>query len=177
MKQSKVIVLLISLAVLAGVSTGIAIFTSFRSAHSSSTVTSVPAEASNLVTLHNSFQLSVPVAIASWIGFGIVFAFWRGSYGRSLWREAGLDKNVYDLMIKMRGGNSRLELLRNLESPKQRNELSQLTGIDWKEVDRQVNLLQSYGLVSVYAESGSIKIYKLTEQGELILKLIGELNG
>ena len=80
-------------------------------------------------------------------------------------------------MVKMRGGNSRLELLRNLESPKQRNELSQLTGIDWKEVDRQVNLLHSYGLVSVYAETGSVKIYKLTEQGQLILKLIGELNG
>lgn len=76
----------------------------------------------------------------------------------------------------MRGGNSRLELLRNLETPKQRNELTQITGIDWKEVDRNIGLLLSYGLVSIYAESGSVKIYKLTEQGRLLLKLIDEMN-
>ena len=180
MKQPKVIVLLllISLATLAVVSTGVAVFMTLRSippAHSNAGAAHLPSQSLASVTQH-TFQLSVPVAIASWVGFGIVFAFWRGSYGRSVWREAGLDKNVYDLMIKMRGGNSRLQLLRNLESPRQRSELSHLTGLDWKEVDRQVNVLLSYGLVSVYAETGSVKIYKLTGQGQLILKLIDELN-
>ena len=132
--------------------------------------------ASNHVAIYDSYGAFIPISIASWLGFGVVLAFWRGSYGRSAWRKAGLDKNVYDLMVKMRGGNSRLRLLRNLESPRQRNELSQLTGMDWKEVDRQVYLLQSYGLVSVYAESGSVKMFKLTEQGHLFLKLMGELN-
>ena len=122
------------------------------------------------------YQSLIPISIASWIGFAVLFTFWKVSYDRSAWRKAGFDKNVYDLMVKMRGGNSRLELLRNLESPKQRNELSHLTGIDWKEVDRQVNLLQTYGLVSVYANSGSVKIYKLTEHGHLFLKLTSELN-
>ena len=180
-KQPKIIALLISLAVLAIASTGLAIFTSSNSTPSYSTASPSSStstfNAQNLVSTRNTYETFIPVAISSWVGFGVVFAFWRGNYGRSVWREAGLDKSVYDLMVKMRGGNSRLELLRNLESPKQRNELSQLTGIDWKEVDRQVNLLHSYGLVSVYAETGSVKIYKLTEQGQLILKLIGELNG
>ncbi len=68
----------------------------------------------------------------------------------------------------------RLELLRNADSPKQRNELSQITGIDRREVDRQINLLLSYGLVAIHAESGSMKIYRLTEQGRLLLKLLNE---
>lgn len=173
MRQPKLIALLISLGVVAVASTGIAIYRSFNTAHA---FAAASPSVNDLVSVHNSYQLFVPISIASWIGFGVVFAFWRGNYGRSIWREAGLDKSVYNLMVKMRGGNSRLELLRNLESPRQRNELSQLTGIDWKEVDRQVNLLQSYGLVSVYAETGSVKIFKLTEQGQLLLKLMDELN-
>lgn len=168
MKRQTISALLISLAVIALSSTVAAIYSlliagDFRSGAN---------EVGSTV-----LQVSIfPIAIASWLGFGVVFAFWRGNSGRTTWRRAGFDKNVYDLMVKMRGGNSRLELLRNLESPKQRNELSQLTGIDWKEVDRQIGLLLSYGLVSVHAESGSVKIYKLTEQGGLLLKLMGELN-
>lgn len=126
---------------------------------------------------HTGYLISIPVSIGSWTGFGITFVLWRGSYGRSsIWQKSGLDKNVYDLIVKMRGGNSRLQLLRSLDSPKQRNELTLLTGIDWKEVDRNIGLLLSYGLVSIYAESGSVKIYKLTEQGRLLLKLIDEMN-
>ena len=173
-KRSTTKILLIALAVIAIVSTS-AIFIIGSQSYSSSQGGAITGT-SNHIEIYDCYLVFVPVSIASWLGFGIVLAFWRGSYGRSAWRKAGLDKNVYDLMVKMRGGNSRLELLRNLESPRQRNELSQLTGMDWKEVDRQVNLLQSYGLVSVYVESGSVKMFKLTEQGHLFLKLMGELN-
>jgi len=84
---------------------------------------------------------------------------------------------VYDLMIGMRGGGSRVSLLQNMDSPKHRLELSELTGIDWKEVDRQLAVLEKYSLVKVYAQSGTVKLYQVTEQGKLLLGLIEELNG
>jgi hypothetical protein len=55
----------------------------------------------------------------------------------------------------MRGGTSRLALMQSLETPRHRQELSEVTGIDWKEVDRELGALEKYGLVKVYAQSGS----------------------
>jgi DNA-binding HxlR family transcriptional regulator len=52
--------------------------------------------------------------------------------------------------------------------------LFRLTGIDWKEVDRQIGLLEQYGFVSVDAQEGPIKLYKLTEQGRMLVKLLDE---
>ena len=78
-------------------------------------------------------------------------------------------------MVKMRGSTSRLALLRGLETPRHRNELSEITGIDWKEVDRQLGVFEKYGLAKVYVSSGTIKMYQLTEHGRLLLQLMDEL--
>jgi len=89
--------------------------------------------------------------------------------------KAGFDKSVYDLMVKMRGSGSRLSILQSLvQSPHHRNELSEMTGIDWKEVDRQIGLLWQHGFVSVDAQAGPVKMYKLTEQGRSLVKLMDE---
>ena len=64
-----------------------------------------------------------------------------------------------------------------MESPKHRHELSELTGIDWKEVDRQLSVMEKYGLVKVQVQSGTVKLYQVTEQGRLLLKLVEELSG
>ncbi len=79
--------------------------------------------------------------------------------------------------ITMRGGGSRITLLENMETPKNRLELSELTGIDWREVDREVSILEKYGLVKIYAQTGTVKMYQVTEQGKLLMNLVGELNG
>ena len=79
-------------------------------------------------------------------------------------------------MIGMRGGTSRLTLLQQMAAPRHRQELSELTGIDWKEVDRELGLLEKYGLVKIYAQSGTVRLYQVTEQGSLLVKLIEELN-
>ena len=50
-----------------------------------------------------------------------------------------------------------------------------MTGIDWKEVDRQVGVMEKYGLVKIYAQAGNVKLYQTTEQGRLLLKFIDEL--
>jgi DNA-binding transcriptional ArsR family regulator len=120
-----------------------------------------------------------PLSIAGWIAVGLVVFQGRASRHsqiKSLFARKGFGGDVYDLMIGMRGGGSRVSLLQNMESPKHRHELSELTGIDWKEVDRQLAVLEKYGLVKVYAQSGSVKLYQVTEQGKLLLGLIAELN-
>lgn len=122
--------------------------------------------------------VSVPLAFAGWsvlAGLIAATAWWKKSYA-SPWKNTGIDKGAYNLMIRMRGGVSRLNLLRTLEVPRHRNELSELTGIDWKEVNRQIGLLQKYGLVSVHSQSGIVKLYKTTEQGKLLIQLVEELN-
>lgn len=79
-------------------------------------------------------------------------------------------------MVKMRGAGSGLSILHTLtEAPRHRNELSEITGIDWKEVDRQIGLLQRYGFVSVEAQAGPVKMYKLTEQGRSLVNLLDEM--
>jgi len=75
----------------------------------------------------------------------------------------------------MKGARSRLTLLANLNEPRHKTELSTLNGLDWKEVDREITLLEHFGLISVYAQSGSVKMNKVSEQGKLLLKLVSEL--
>jgi DNA-binding transcriptional ArsR family regulator len=112
------------------------------------------------------------LSISSWAIFCVTF-FIRGISRR--WRRLGFDKEVFQLMVNMRGARSRLTLLNYLDEPRQRAELSKLSGLDWKEVDREIDLLQHFGLTTVYAQSGSVKLYKLSEQGRLMLRLLMEL--
>jgi DNA-binding HxlR family transcriptional regulator len=99
----------------------------------------------------------------------------RRSQVKSLFAKRGFGGEVFDLMIGMRGGGSRLALLRGMQEPRHRQELSEITGIDWKEVDRQITVLERYGLVKMYAQSGTVQMYQITEQGRLLLNLIADL--
>jgi DNA-binding transcriptional ArsR family regulator len=124
------------------------------------------------------FFYAPPLSIAGWIAVGLVVFQGRASRHsqvKSLFARKGFGGDVYDLMIGMRGGGSRVSLLQNMDSPRHRQELSELTGIDWKEVDRQLEVLEKYGLVKLYAQSGTVKLYQVTEQGKLLLGLIEEL--
>jgi DNA-binding transcriptional ArsR family regulator len=126
------------------------------------------------------FTYSIPLAGSGWVGVGLVL--FQGRIGgrrsqvKNMFEKMGFGSEVYDLMIGMRGSGSRLSLLQQMESPKHRLELSELTGIDWKEVDRQISVLEKYGLVKVYAQSGTVKLYQVTEHGKLLLNLVAELN-
>lgn len=119
------------------------------------------------------------LSAAGWSAVALIVVqgrFSRKSQIRSAFLKRGLGSDVFDLMVGMRGGNSRLALLQSLETPRHRQELSEATGIDWKEVDRELGILEKYGLVKVYAQSGSVRIYQTTEQGGLLVKLLEELN-
>lgn len=124
-------------------------------------------------------SLSFPLSLGGWSAVALVIfqgRTSRRSQARRLFLKQGLDSDVYDLMIGMRGRTSRLALLQRMETPRHRQELSELTGIDWKEVDRELGLLEKYGLVKMYAQSGTVRLYQVTEQGSLLVKLLGELN-
>jgi DNA-binding HxlR family transcriptional regulator len=124
------------------------------------------------------WQYSLPFSAFGWIFVGLsVLAggHSRKSRIRSLFAKKGFSGEVFDLMIGMRGGGSRLALLRGMQEPKHRQELADITGIDWKEVDRQIGVLEKYGLVKMYAQSGTVQIYQITEQGKLLLNLVEDL--
>jgi hypothetical protein len=127
------------------------------------------------------FGYSIPLSVTGWIAVGLVVFQGRisGNHSRvkSAFAKMGFGPDVYDLMITMRGGGSRITLLENMATPKNRLELSELTGIDWREVDREISILEKYGLVKIYAQTGTVKMYQVTEQGKLLMNLVGELNG
>jgi len=107
---------------------------------------------------------------------GRIAGGFRRSRVKSLFASRGFGPDVYDLMVTMRGGGSRITLLENMETPRNRLELSELTGIDWREVDREISILEKYGLVKIYAQTGTVKMYQVTEQGKLLMNLVGELS-
>jgi hypothetical protein len=136
----------------------------------------------SLVTTNPVFGFSLPLSVAGWVTVGLVLfqgkvSGNRRSRVRGAFAKMGFGSDVFDLMMGMRGAGSRISLLENMESPKHRLELSELTGIDWKEVDRQLSVMERYGLVKVQTQSGTVKLYQVTEQGKLLLKLVAELAG
>jgi DNA-binding HxlR family transcriptional regulator len=168
----------ISLLSFALVWTVISTFTLFSAYTGSSAKDSLgPAELT-----HSLLTYSAPLAGIGWALTGLftIHERWRfdkRSQIRNLFSRMGFAPEVYNLMVGMRGARSRASLLHNLDSPKHRLELSELTGIDWKEVDRQLCVLEKYGLVRVYAQSGIIKLYQVTEHGKLLIRLVNELSG
>lgn len=123
-------------------------------------------------------RYSFPLSIFGWSAIALIYFQGRTksvSQAKRLFLQLGLG-SAYDLMVGMRGGTSRLVLLQHMETPRHRQELSELTGIDWKEVDREVGLLEKYGLVKMSARSGTVKLYQVTKQGSMLVELIEELN-
>jgi DNA-binding MarR family transcriptional regulator len=125
------------------------------------------------------WQYSIPLSLLGWTCASVSFI--RDRYGRrsqikSLFAKKGFNGKVYDLMIGMRGAESRMALLKGMQEPRIRQELANITGIDWKEVDRQVSVMERYGLVKVYAQSGTVTMYRVTELGKMLLNFIEELH-
>jgi len=124
------------------------------------------------------WSYSIHLSVGGSIAIGLVLFQGRGSQQsrlRKIFIGQGFSSDIYDLMIGMRGATSRLTLLRTMETPRYRNELSEMTGIDWKEVDRQVGVMEKYGLLKIFAQAGNVRLYQTTEQGRLLLKFIDEL--
>jgi hypothetical protein len=90
---------------------------------------------------------------------------------RHRWTESGMCAGVYELLMQMRGGPTRTRLLGLLAEPKNKLQLANELGIDWKAVDRHVGKLLEFNLVQVAAVAGTCTVYLATEKGKRALAL------
>lgn len=98
---------------------------------------------------------------------------WRGKV-RQKWTESGLECAVFELRARMRGGPTRTKLLEMLVQPRNKLQLANEAGIDWKAVDRHVCRLMDCGLVQVSAVAGTCTVYVATEKGKRALAVLKE---
>jgi len=105
-------------------------------------------------------------AVASWVGFaGAVI--WRGHI-RSVWSKSHFSYDTFRLIVSMRGAQTRLKLLHNLSGPKNKLQLATALGIDWKAVDKHVQVLEKNGLIQP-------TFYEVTDKGKRLLEVLEEL--
>ncbi len=120
-------------------------------------------------------QTSLLLAPVSWVLLGGAL-IWRGRM-RSRWTQLGFDSDVCGLFMRMKGGSTMIKLLNNLTTPKDRLQLAEEMGVDWKTVDRHVQILNKYGFVREQAAVGSARLYEVTPMGKMLLNLFDELQG
>ena len=101
---------------------------------------------------------------------------WRGRV-RSQWESLGFDNGTFDLFMRMKGAKTRLSLLDALSTPRDRLQLAQELGLDWKIIDYHVELLNRCGLVREEQSFGRVRMYRRTDFGGSLLRLIQESNG
>lgn len=79
--------------------------------------------------------------------------------------------NVYRIFKRI-GGARRLTIMGALTVPRQRNEIARITETDWKEVDRNIRILESANLVRERSVKKTYPLYELTEEGMKLLETI-----
>jgi hypothetical protein len=117
---------------------------------------------------------SLALAPSSWIAVGGMW-IWRGRM-RSKWTDLGFDSDVFGLFVKMKGGKTRIRLLDALSLPKDRLQLAQELGLDWKGVDRHLMVMKKYGFVDDRVAYGKVRMYQLTPMGASLLRLLQDLS-
>jgi len=111
---------------------------------------------------------SLTLGLGAWV--------WKGKT-RMAWTTTGFDKDVFKLLMRMKGGASRMKVLNALSaSPKDRLQLSRELKLDWKTIDRHIAILHNHGLIEERGTFGNnIKIFVLTDRGKALAKLVDEL--
>jgi predicted transcriptional regulator len=112
-------------------------------------------------------------ALVSWSVFAAAL-IWRG-HVRSIWGQSRFSYDTFRLLVKMRGANTRLKLMRSLDSPKNKLQLANALGIDWKAVDKHVQVLEKNGIIKPVSTTGTATFYEVTEKGTRLMQLLDEL--
>jgi hypothetical protein len=118
-------------------------------------------------------KASLFLAPVSWVLLGGAW-IWRGRV-RSRYTEMGFGSDVFELFMKMKGGATRIKVLNTLSTPKDRLQLAEELGVDWKTVDRHVQILNKYGFVREQAAYGTVRLYEVTPIGKMLLNLFEDL--
>jgi predicted transcriptional regulator len=87
----------------------------------------------------------------------------------------GFESDVFQLLMRTKGGPTRIRLLGSLTAPKNKLELSRELGCDWNVIDRHVKILFKYGMIETATAYGNVKLYQLTDRGKKLVHLIEEL--
>ncbi len=116
---------------------------------------------------------SLLLAPVTWVLLGGMWV-WRGRV-RARYSEMGFGSDVFELFMKMKGGATRIKVLNTLSTPKDRLQLAQELGVDWKTVDRHVQILNKYGFVREQAAFGTVRLYEVTPMGKMLLDLFDDL--
>jgi DNA-binding transcriptional ArsR family regulator len=138
-------------------------------------ISTLPTYSADTMGLHglqtNAWIGDTAIASASWIlAVGTILHLSRKD--RRDWRRAGFDDSAIDILSEKRGASSRLRILEVLKDPNRRSQVSSVTGIDWREVDREVRLMKGLGLVYVQTLQGRGELYELTGRGKVALDLL-----
>jgi DNA-binding HxlR family transcriptional regulator len=133
----------------------------------------VPASAPG-VSLERDIQSSALIlAPICWVLLGGALV-WRGRV-RSAYSEMGFGSDVFELFMKMKGGATRIKVLNTLTTPKDRLQLAEELGVDWKTIDRHVQILNKYGFVREQAAYGTVRMYEVTPLGKMLLNVFDEI--
>ncbi len=169
--------------ILAAISTFLTVYTVFLIFHSTPPVTfggsSNPVSAYNgpVETLVGAHSGTIPMtfAVVGWLLTGYeLFAERKKEISQILRTEISGKRdhwNIYNV-FKGKGGARRLTILEALSTPRQRNEVAKLTNTDWKEVERNVRILESANLVRTGSPRTTFPFFELTEEGDNLLKKI-----
>jgi DNA-binding MarR family transcriptional regulator len=125
--------------------------------------------------LVQAFVKQTPFLASGGWGLVAITSLW---YQRttSTWRKMGFDSDVFQLLMRAKGGPTRIRLLRSLTTTsKNRLELSQELGYDWNVIDRHIRILLKYGMIEETTAYGNVKLYQLTGTGRKLVGLIDEL--
>ncbi|HZW84860.1 MAG TPA: hypothetical protein VFE91_03025 [Nitrososphaerales archaeon] len=99
---------------------------------------------------------------------------WKGRT-RTKWTQAGMDYDAFKLLVRMKGSGTRYQLLKSLETPRDRLQLAKELRLDWKTVDAHIQVLLRYGVIREKVAYGDVKAYELTILGNTVLGLVEEL--
>ncbi|MDT7877777.1 MAG: winged helix-turn-helix domain-containing protein [Candidatus Caldarchaeales archaeon] len=114
------------------------------------------------------------ISLASWAAVAATLAY-KGVV-RHLWSKSMFDYSIFRLMVRMRGASTRVRMLRSLERPMNRYQLARELGIDWKTVDRNIELLKSHGLILESQGGAGERFYTLSPYGQKLLDLLEQLS-
>jgi DNA-binding MarR family transcriptional regulator len=112
-------------------------------------------------------------SLIAWILVGTLV--WRGPI-RKIFREGGFEYDHFHLMMKMRGGNTRKKILLILTVPKNRKQISEELGLDWKAIDRHIKTMIKYQFITEMVQVGNATFYVRSEKGTKFLETIDEQN-
>ena len=121
------------------------------------------------------FFTSAYAALGSWMFIAATLAF-KGIV-KHLWCKNKLDYEVFKLLARMRGSPTRVRILKLLEKPMNRLMLARELGLDWKAIDRHVEVLEKKELIQrLGTRKGRGELYILTDKGRTALELLEKLN-